>query len=320
MLQVKMGMWVDLTNTKRFYDRKEVESRDCRYTKLQCRGHGETPSPEQTQSFIEIVDQFITENPMQAIGVHCTHGFNRTGFLIVCYMVERMDCSVEAALAAFAHARPPGIYKADYIKELFRRYDDEDDAPPPPELPAWCYEEEEDDEQYDNYYQQPTRNSGEKRHANDGENDAEANGECSTSANGENGPKKKRKKETVNPNATFMVGVPGVVLVTDQVSDACGLAPSFSAICELRCWLGTRERTASHGAGYVQVEGHRLPGQPADLDGHKQHSAAAAETVSGLVEGRRDALHDAHLEGERNLLLRSRQFSIPSRGTAISAS
>lgn len=227
LLQVKMGMWVDLTNTKRFYDRREVESRDCRYTKLQCRGHGETPSPEQTQSFIEIVDQFITENPMQAIGVHCTHGFNRTGFLIVCYMVERMDCSVEAALAAFAHARPPGIYKADYIKELFRRYDDEDDAPPPPELPQWCNEEEEDDAQYDNYYQQPTRNSGDKRHANDGENDAEANGECSTGANGENGPKKKRKKETVNPNATFMTGVPGVVLVTDQVSDACGLAPSL---------------------------------------------------------------------------------------------
>lgn len=127
-----------MTNTKRFYDRKEIEVRGCQYTKLQCRGHGETPSPEQTQSFIEIVDNFIIEHPLDVVGVHCTHGFNRTGFLIVSYMVEKMDCSVEAALMAFANARPPGIYKGDYIKELYRRYDDEDDAPSPPELPAWC--------------------------------------------------------------------------------------------------------------------------------------------------------------------------------------
>lgn len=111
---------MDLTNTKRFYDRREIEARGCQYTKLKCRGHGETPSREQTQSFIEIVDAFIQDHPLEYVGVHCTHGFNRTGFLIVSYMVERMDCAVEGALDAFAHARPPGIYKQDYIVELFR--------------------------------------------------------------------------------------------------------------------------------------------------------------------------------------------------------
>lgn len=60
------------------------------------------------------------------------------GFLIAAYMVERMDCSVEAAVLAFAQARPPGIYKDDYIKELFRRYDDVEDALPAPEKPSWC--------------------------------------------------------------------------------------------------------------------------------------------------------------------------------------
>jgi len=60
------------------------------------------------------------------------------GFLIISYMVEKMDCAVEAALMAFAQARPPGIYKADYIKELFRRYGDEEDVPPAPTLPDWC--------------------------------------------------------------------------------------------------------------------------------------------------------------------------------------
>lgn len=76
---MKLGLWIDLTNTKRFYNREEIEGKDCRYVKLQCRGHGETPSPEQTRSFIDIVDDFINERPIDLIGVHCTHGFNRTG-------------------------------------------------------------------------------------------------------------------------------------------------------------------------------------------------------------------------------------------------
>lgn len=102
-----------------------------------CRGHGETPSPEQTRAFIEIVDNFVREKPLDFAGVHCTHGFNRTGFLIVSYMVERMECSVDAAILAFRDARPPGIYKQDYINELFRRYDDEEDAFPAPPFPDW---------------------------------------------------------------------------------------------------------------------------------------------------------------------------------------
>lgn len=138
LAQSKIGLWIDLTNTSRFYDRKEVESRGAQYRKLQCRGHGETPTPEQTQSFIDTVESFVTQSPLDKIGVHCTHGFNRTGFLIVSYMVEKLDFSVEAALMSFAQVRPPGIYKDDYIKELFRRYEDEEDAFPAPPLPDWC--------------------------------------------------------------------------------------------------------------------------------------------------------------------------------------
>jgi len=33
--------------------------------------------------------------------------------------------------------RPPGIYKGDYIAELYRRYDDVENASLPPELPNW---------------------------------------------------------------------------------------------------------------------------------------------------------------------------------------
>lgn len=50
--------------------------------------------------------------------------------------------SVEAAVAAFAQARAPGIYKGDYLKELFRRYGDEEETPPAPALPEWCFDDD----------------------------------------------------------------------------------------------------------------------------------------------------------------------------------
>nr|XP_025949185.1 mRNA-capping enzyme isoform X3 [Dromaius novaehollandiae] len=145
-LKVKMGLLVDLTNTTRFYDRNDIEKEGIKYIKLQCKGHGECPTPENTETFIRICEHFSDKNPSELIGVHCTHGFNRTGFLICAFLVEKLDWSVEAAVATFAQARPPGIYKGDYLKELFRRYGDEDDAPSPPELPEWCFDEDEEED------------------------------------------------------------------------------------------------------------------------------------------------------------------------------
>lgn len=208
-----MGLWIDLTNTSRFYDRAVVEKKQCRYVKLQCRGFGETPSLEQTRSFIEIVDDFSRQNPLEKIGVHCTHGFNRTGFLIVSYLVETQDMAVGAAIQMFAQARPPGIYKQEYITELYSRYDDEDDATPAPPLPDWCFEEEETEDDYAG----PSHN-GRKRpaeeEAEDNENDDAEGDEAGESSNGT--PKKKRRSEKLKLDAVFMEGVTGVELMTDK--------------------------------------------------------------------------------------------------------
>lgn len=146
-LKVNMGFLVDLTNTSRFYDRTEIEKEGIKYFKLQCKGHAECPTEEITSMFIRLCENFILQHPMELIGVHCTHGFNRTGFLICAYLVEKMDWSIEAAVATFAQARPPGIYKGEYLQELFSRYGEADDAPPPPARPDWCFED--DDENAD---------------------------------------------------------------------------------------------------------------------------------------------------------------------------
>ncbi|KAK2176308.1 hypothetical protein NP493_672g01027 [Ridgeia piscesae] len=144
--KLKAGLWIDLTNTSRFYDKKTVETLGCRYLKLQCRGHGETPSDEQVNAFVEICDAFIRKNPLEIIVVHCTHGFNRTGFLIISYLVLKQDWSVEAATDRFSRVRPPGVYKQDYLNELFKRYGDSSDAPDAPILPDWCTESDDRDD------------------------------------------------------------------------------------------------------------------------------------------------------------------------------
>lgn len=61
---------------------------------------------------------------------------------------------------------------------------------------------------YDNTHEQETGNF---------DDESAVNGESSTST--ESVPKKKRRKEFLNLNATFMAGIQGVELVTDQVKD-----------------------------------------------------------------------------------------------------
>ena len=100
-----MGLWIDLTNTSRFYDSSLVEKNDCKYLKINCRGHGETPDEEAVMKFVHACSTFVSNNPTKIIGVHCTHGFNRTGFLIVSYLVLNLEWSVEAAVHEFTKAR-----------------------------------------------------------------------------------------------------------------------------------------------------------------------------------------------------------------------
>lgn len=72
------------------------------------------------RQFIKTVSRFTSQKPDEIIGVHCTHGFNRTGFLIVSYMVEQLDFSLEAALLEFAKKRYLINYSSYWIfSQLF---------------------------------------------------------------------------------------------------------------------------------------------------------------------------------------------------------
>jgi protein-tyrosine phosphatase len=67
------------------------------------------PTKEEVAKFNEIAAACWAKNPDAQIAVHCHYGFNRTGFFICCYMIERLGVAVPDALRYFKEVRPPGI-------------------------------------------------------------------------------------------------------------------------------------------------------------------------------------------------------------------
>ncbi|KAL6231139.1 hypothetical protein BDW75DRAFT_233841 [Aspergillus navahoensis] len=94
------------------------------------------PTPDEVRDFIALVDRLqkeITEKmeksdtgdfsrPRPVVGVHCHYGFNRTGFFIVSYLIERCGFGVQEAIDEFEKRRPPGIRHGHFIDTLFVRY------------------------------------------------------------------------------------------------------------------------------------------------------------------------------------------------------
>ncbi|KAI4498739.1 hypothetical protein M0802_006206 [Mischocyttarus mexicanus] len=65
------------------------------------------------------MDNFMaTAKDDDVIGVHCTHGINRTGYLICRYLVEKLGWKSEDALQAFEEARGYPIYRDEYIAAI----------------------------------------------------------------------------------------------------------------------------------------------------------------------------------------------------------
>ncbi|CAK4083181.1 unnamed protein product [Aphanomyces euteiches] len=134
----RVKLVVDLTNTKKYYDGPSCFP-DWEYKKFPLDGFHGAPSRNCVNKFLDLVKDFESTHPDGHLALHCTHGLNRTGFLVACYLIQRKNYSVQAAVDAFTDARPPGIIKHAYIDELFRRYANAADARIVyPVLPGWA--------------------------------------------------------------------------------------------------------------------------------------------------------------------------------------
>ncbi|XWS67192.1 hypothetical protein CRYUN_Cryun05aG0266600 [Craigia yunnanensis] len=123
VLERKLGLVIDLTNTSRYYQTTDLKNEGIKHVKIQCRGRDAVPENVSVNTFVYEVSQFLLcQKSKKYILVHCTHGHNRTGYMIIHYLMRSQSMSVTQAIKIFSEARPPGIYKQDYIDALYAFY------------------------------------------------------------------------------------------------------------------------------------------------------------------------------------------------------
>ncbi|XP_076659209.1 LOW QUALITY PROTEIN: uncharacterized protein LOC143362704 [Halictus rubicundus] len=109
---------IDLTNTNRYYDQQVFIDSGITYRKIWVVGH-EVPSRKDVVKFFELMEDFTsTCGEEDIIGVHCTHGINRSGYLICRYLVEQLGWNAEESIKTFGEARGYSIERPSYVAHL----------------------------------------------------------------------------------------------------------------------------------------------------------------------------------------------------------
>lgn len=122
---------IDISHDNPVYDPQGLEAGSIRYHKFPTVSKV-PPSDVEVKGFIDLVDKVRADQKKRAesenwgdnyaVGVHCHYGFNRTGYFLVCYLVERCGFTTQGAIEHFAEARPKGIKHAHFKDRLFVRY------------------------------------------------------------------------------------------------------------------------------------------------------------------------------------------------------
>ncbi|KAL8371216.1 hypothetical protein RB595_001185 [Gaeumannomyces hyphopodioides] len=133
---------IDISHDTPVYDSRGLESGGVRYHKFPTVSKI-PPTDDEIDAFVALVDKIRAEQQVRLqseaagaaskaeavdaqrtymIAVHCHYGKNRTGYFIVCYLVERCGFDVQAAIDEFARARPKGIRHQHFLDKLHVKY------------------------------------------------------------------------------------------------------------------------------------------------------------------------------------------------------
>ncbi|XP_063214736.1 RNA/RNP complex-1-interacting phosphatase [Chroicocephalus ridibundus] len=117
----ELGLIIDLTYTTRYYGPEELPDTLC-YSKILTMGH-EIPNKQTIFQFKCVVKKFLRDNKDndKLIGVHCTHGLNRTGYLVCRYLIDVEGMEPNTAIELFNRARGHPIERTNYIQDLRKR-------------------------------------------------------------------------------------------------------------------------------------------------------------------------------------------------------
>ena len=116
---------IDISHESPVYDPHRLQAGGIEYHKFPTVSKI-PPTPEEVADFVSLVDQLRKDSREQGddrlIGVHCHYGFNRTGFFICAYLIEKEGYEIQEAIEEFKAQRPPGIRHEHFIDTLFVRY------------------------------------------------------------------------------------------------------------------------------------------------------------------------------------------------------
>ncbi|XP_040198110.1 RNA/RNP complex-1-interacting phosphatase isoform X2 [Rana temporaria] len=114
----ELGLVVDLTFTKRYYSPQEFPA-SVKYVKIFTAGK-QVPSDDVIYEFKCLVKRFLSENAEndKLVGVHCTHGLNRTGYLVCRYMIDVLGVVPSEAIERFNKSRGHCIERENYLDDL----------------------------------------------------------------------------------------------------------------------------------------------------------------------------------------------------------
>ncbi|XP_043106180.1 RNA/RNP complex-1-interacting phosphatase [Puntigrus tetrazona] len=116
----ELGLIIDLTFTTRYYNVEDLP-KTLYHLKIFTAGH-EVPSNATILSFKKAVRHFLrdNENNDKLIGVHCTHGLNRTGYLICRYLIDVDEMNPQKAIKLFNESRGHSIERQNYLDDLIK--------------------------------------------------------------------------------------------------------------------------------------------------------------------------------------------------------
>ncbi|QYT02951.1 Protein-tyrosine-phosphatase [Trichoderma simmonsii] len=130
---------IDISKDQPVYDPRGLERRGIHYHKFPTVSKI-PPDGDTVEQFIKLVDSIreaqreraVAEgwaDPEQCVvGVHCHYGYNRSGYFVVCYLVEKCGFALADAIETFKTARPNGIRHSHFLDKLYMRYNLEERA------------------------------------------------------------------------------------------------------------------------------------------------------------------------------------------------
>ncbi|XP_057675121.1 RNA/RNP complex-1-interacting phosphatase isoform X2 [Corythoichthys intestinalis] len=116
----ELGVILDLTYTTRYYGPGDLPPW-LEQVKIKTAGQV-IPADDAILAFKRAARRFLRDNADndKLIGVHCTHGLNRTGYMICRYLIDMEGMDPGEAIRRFNSCRGHNIERSNYLNDLLR--------------------------------------------------------------------------------------------------------------------------------------------------------------------------------------------------------